>query len=47
MTVGSDRKLVVGHVAPFAVWLGVIFLLQALESAGACPRGLYPWSYAL
>jgi len=47
MTVGSDRKLVVGHVAPFAVWLGVIFLLQALESAGACPRAFYPWSYAL
>ena len=32
---------------PFAVWIGVIFLLQALEAVGACPRALYPWSYAL
>ena len=42
----SDRKVLAGHVAPFAVWLGVIFLLQTLEMAGLCPRGLYPWSYA-
>jgi membrane protease YdiL (CAAX protease family) len=40
------RRLLAGHVAPFAVWLGVIFLLQALEGAGACPRWLLPWSYA-
>jgi hypothetical protein len=42
----TDRRVLAGHVAPFAVWIGAILLLQALESAGACPRWLYPWSYA-
>jgi membrane protease YdiL (CAAX protease family) len=42
----SDRKLVAGHVAPFAVWVAVIFLLQAFESLGSCPRSWYPLSYA-
>lgn len=43
----TDRRgLLAGHVAPFAVWVGVILLLQGLELAGACPRALYPWSYA-
>lgn len=46
MVVETDRRLVAGHVAPFAVWVGVIFLLQALEGAGLCPRALVPWSYA-
>lgn len=46
MEVLKDRRLVAGHVAPFAVWVGVIFLLQAFESSGGCPRGWYPWSYA-
>jgi hypothetical protein len=36
-----------GHVAPFAVWVGVILLLQGVEAVGACPRVLYPWSYAI
>ncbi|MBP5511702.1 MAG: CAAX prenyl protease-related protein [Kiritimatiellae bacterium] len=35
------------HVAPFALWIAVILLLQLLESAGWCPRPLYPVSYAL
>jgi len=47
MTVETDRSVLAGHVAPFAVWVGVILLLQGLESVGACPRWLYPWSYAL
>lgn len=42
-----DRKCVAGHVAPLMVWVGVIFLLQALEAAQMCPRVLYPWSYAV
>lgn len=46
MDAGSDRRLLAGHVAPFAVWVGVILLLQALSAAEACPRWLYPWSYA-
>ena len=41
-----DKKCYAGHVAPFVVWVGVIFLLQGLEWAGLCPRALYPWSYA-
>jgi membrane protease YdiL (CAAX protease family) len=47
MAVETDKRVLAGHVAPFAVWLGVIFLMQALETAGLCPRGLYPWSYAV
>jgi len=35
------------HVLPFAVWVGVILLLQALETWGECPRPFYPWSYAI
>ena len=41
-----DKKCFAGHIAPFAVWLGVMFLLQGLEWADLCPRALYPWSYA-
>lgn len=36
-----------GHVVPFAVWVGVIFLLQGLELVMTVPRAWYPWSYAL
>ncbi len=43
----DSRTLTTGHVAPFAVWVGVIFLLQVLEGAGVCPRALIPWSYAV
>ena len=42
----TERQYFAGHVVPFALWVGVIFLLQALESLGLCPRALYPWSYA-
>ena len=44
--VEADKKVFAGHVAPFAVWIGVILLLQGLESTALCPRGFYPWSYA-
>ncbi len=43
----TERGWVAGHVAPFAVWVGAIFLLQVLEWVGACPRFLYPLSYAV
>ena len=42
-----DRIALWGHVAPFAVWIVFILLLQTLEAISACPRWLYPWSYAL
>jgi hypothetical protein len=45
--VDTDKTLLAGHVAPFAVWVGVILLLQGLEAAALCPRWLYPWSYAV
>lgn len=47
MTIETDKKVLAGHVAPFAAWVGVILLLQALESASLCPRGLLPLSYAV
>ena len=40
------RMALWGHIAPFALWVGVILLLQSLESLAVCPRWLYPWSYA-
>lgn len=43
----TDRIVFWGHIAPFAVWVGVILLLQAAETVSLCPRWLYPWSYAL
>lgn len=43
----TDRFIFAGHVAPFLVWVGVIFLLQALEASCECPRIFLPWSYAL
>jgi membrane protease YdiL (CAAX protease family) len=46
MTAETDKRVWVGHVAPFAAWVGVILLLQGLESVTLCPRWLYPWSYA-
>ena len=42
----ADRKLVAGHVVPFAIWVGVIVLLQALETVFPLPRACYPWCYA-
>jgi membrane protease YdiL (CAAX protease family) len=47
MTEVTDKRLTAGHVVPFAVWLGVIFLLTGLEALDGCPRFLYPWSYAV
>ena len=43
----TNRRVLAGHVAPFAVWLGVILFLQVLDSANVCPRWLYPWAYAV
>jgi hypothetical protein len=45
--VKRESQVLAGHVAPFALWIGVLLLLQGLEAVGMCPRGLYPWSYAL
>ncbi len=42
----SCRMAFWGHIAPFALWVGVILLLQALEIFAVCPRWLYPCSYA-
>lgn len=47
MKVETDKSLLAGHVAPFAVWVGVILLLQGLEAVALCPRWLYPWCYAV
>ncbi|MCL2104814.1 MAG: CAAX prenyl protease-related protein [Kiritimatiellaeota bacterium] len=43
----TDRRIFAGHVVPFVVWVGVIFLLQGLASVYPCPRVLYPWGYAV
>lgn len=43
----DGKRVAAGHVAPFALWVGMIFLLQALGEFGLCPRWLYPWSYAV
>jgi len=32
---------------PFAVWAGVILLLQAAEAFWTLPRGIHPVSYAV
>lgn len=47
VTDSSGRSTVAGHVVPFALWVAVIFILQALDGLGHCPRWLYPWSYAV
>ena len=36
-----------GHWVPFAVWAGVILLLQAAEAFWTLPRGIHPVSYAV
>jgi membrane protease YdiL (CAAX protease family) len=41
----SSNQIARGHWVPFAAWIGVMLLLQALEMFGACPRWLYPVSY--
>jgi membrane protease YdiL (CAAX protease family) len=43
----GDKRVLVGHVAPFLLWIGVIFLVQALNSGGLTAPWLHPWSYAL
>ncbi len=40
------RSVTLGHIAPFALWIAFMLLLQALERFGCCPRWLYPWTYA-
>jgi len=44
---GTDRRALAAHVVPFAVWVGVILLLQVLETVTDFPRWAYPWCYAL
>ena len=46
-TLETNRNAWVGHVAPIALWIGFILLLQVLEPFNGCPLWLYPWSYAL
>ena len=46
METGEGRGLLAGHVAPFAVWIGVMLLLQAVETFAVVPRACFPWSYA-
>jgi len=36
-----------GHIAPFLLWIGVIFLLPGLERLGLGGQCIYPWSYAI
>jgi len=43
----ADRKVLAGHVVPFAIWVGVILLLQAIEAVTGLPRWSYPWAYAV
>ena len=42
----EGRRLMAGHVAPFAVWIGVMLLLEAIGSFTIVPRAWYPLSYA-
>jgi uncharacterized protein len=43
----NSRRILAGHVAPFLLWIGVIFALQGLERIGVSGRMLHPWSYAV
>lgn len=43
----TERNALAGHVVPFAMWVGAILLLQALETVSLVPRWVYPWSYAV
>jgi len=44
----KDRGSVfAGHIAPFLLWIGVIFLLPGLERLGLDAPNLYAWSYAV
>lgn len=43
----KDRRILfAGHIAPFLVWIGVIFLLPGLGKLGVADNQIYPWSYA-
>ena len=42
----NRRIIFAGHIAPFLVWIGVIFLLPLLEKSGIADSRIYPWSYA-
>lgn len=44
---GTDRNAVAAHVLPFAVWVGVILALQAIETCMTLPRSVAVWSYAV
>lgn len=43
----THKSVLAGHVVPFAVWIGVIAVLQALEAGSLLPRWGYAWAYAL
>ena len=42
----GTRKRLLGHWVPFAVWVGVILLLQVAALVWTLPRWIYPVSYA-
>ena len=42
----GTRKWLLGHWVPFAVWVGVILLLQVAAMVWTLPRWIYPVSYA-
>lgn len=43
----NSKRIFAGHLAPFLLWIGVIFLLQGVEKTGASSRLMYPWGYAI
>lgn len=43
----TERNATIGHVLPFALWVGAIFLVQSLEQVSGYSRLWLPLSYAL
>jgi membrane protease YdiL (CAAX protease family) len=43
----NKRVIFAGHIVPFLVWIGVIFLLPVLEKSGLANSCIYPWAYAV
>lgn len=44
---GPGAAGVLGHTAPFLLWIAAILLLWLLDRFWVCPRRLYPWCYAV
>ncbi len=43
----DETRALRGHWVPFAVWAGVLLLLQAAATIWTLPRGIHPVSYAV